>query len=187
MKDIPSRITQPLGVRIFHWALAFVIIVLILTGLYRAHPGWLEINLRTVRMIHAPAGFILLAVVVGYLLYHLKGGTISHIIFSYQDLKRLPRFLKYVIFLAPEYQRETKYNPGQKLIFTSWLVFLLIQLITGFMLYTKKLIFYVSLEFIMYVHYLATFGFVTILFHIYFALTEDPSGLQAIFTGREKE
>ncbi|ATW26209.1 cytochrome b/b6 domain-containing protein [Candidatus Formimonas warabiya] len=186
-KKVPSTITQPLGIRLLHWSLACTVTLLIATGFYRAHPGWLDISLRTVRLIHSSAGFLLLIIVPVFTLYHILSGTWKDVFFLPQDLKKSPAFLKYVFFLRKSCPSVTKYNPGQKAIYTSWFFLFILQLITGFMLYTHTFFSHFSMDRVIYLHYAATFGFVTILIHIYFVLTEDPAKLQSMFTGREKD
>jgi Ni/Fe-hydrogenase 1 B-type cytochrome subunit len=93
------------------------------------------------------------------------------------------------LFLSEPHPNFGKYNPGQRLLFCSWAVVLVIGGIAGLAAYfpqqaipINKL--YGGLPGIKWVKYLtAVFFAATIPIHLYLVFSEDPAKLQAIFTG----
>ncbi|MHB8170412.1 MAG: cytochrome b/b6 domain-containing protein [Thermincolia bacterium] len=194
---IKTEEVQPLFIRFFHWSFAATIIVLIYTGLYNHYPinilGFADMG--NIRIIKYMVSYVALFLLIARIYYGIVTRDIDHIIFNRQDLKDLPGFFRYYFFLAPKEPPHAKYNPGQKLIFTSWILIFGFSAITGFILYDHGyfgwlLPMFGGLQYLRFLHYLVFLYFLaTTMLHVYLAVSEDPAKLQAMFTGhmRRKE
>ncbi|KNZ69432.1 (Ni/Fe) hydrogenase, b-type cytochrome subunit [Thermincola ferriacetica] len=181
---------QPRGIRILHWLLAFGLVALLLSGLYIHSPFITApyVTLRTAQIIQLGAGFITAGIVALRLYYALVTGDYKNIMFKPADFKEFIKLIKYYLFLAQKEPPHKKYNAGQKLIFTSWLIAFLFQFCTGLLLYYPVWVnnhpFFGHLQTIRFYHYLVALWFLaTLPIHVYLVLTGDPGRLQAIFTG----
>ncbi|MDA8234705.1 MAG: cytochrome b/b6 domain-containing protein [Clostridia bacterium] len=194
---IKTELVQPLFIRVYHWSFAAAIVVLLYTALYTHYPvnilGFVDMgNIKKAKYM---ASYIALFLLLARLYYGIITRDIGHIIFNRQDLKDLPGFFKFYFFLARREPPHAKYNPGQKLIFTSWIWVFFFSAITGFILYDHQrfewlIPFFGGLQYLRFLHYLVFLYFLaTTILHVYQAGTEDPAKLQAMFTGhmRRKE
>lgn len=197
-EDFPSPYqelieVQPASIRVFHWLNFFLISLLIITGYYLHAPGWFEVKMKTIKLWHFVAAYLLVANYVVSIYYYIYKKYYHSIIFKVRDIKHLPSFIKYAFFLEESHPFYGKYNPGQKIIYSLWVFLNLFMIITGFALYSPGgldfLTFFLGeLSQIRLLHFLGTLLFsLTIPIHIYFALTEDPAKLQAIFSGYLKK
>lgn len=188
---ITREVGQPLFIRVFHWLFAVCLVVIMYTGLYIHYP----VNiLGFVDMRAAKTGMFITVYIALFLLaarvyYGIITGDIRNILVNRQDIKNLPGFFKFFFFLAEKEPPHAKYNPGQKLIFTGWLIAFGFQAVTGFILYDTGsfgwlLPLFGGLQNIKYLHYLVFLYFAaTTMLHVYLTLSEDPAKLQAMFTG----
>ncbi|MBZ4653627.1 MAG: Di-heme cytochrome, transrane [Peptococcaceae bacterium] len=180
---------QTLATRLFHWTLFFTTIFLIISGFYITYPFIQGLPMRTIKTIHATSAFIFMSNLAGYTYYYIFSKQWYHIILSWRDLREFPGFLSYVFFLRKEHPFYGKYNPGQKLIYTSWFLTGLGLSVTGLALKFKGPMLalftpYLNISSLRLLHYyLAVYFAATIPIHIYLALTENPVKLQAIFSG----
>jgi len=178
-----------LPVRLLHWNQAITLTILIICGLYLHKPGLLNIPFQTVKNIKGVFNFVLIANTVIYIYYSLISKHYHDLIFSLRDIRFIPSFMQYTLFLKENPGYYGKYNPGQKATYTLWFILILIQIITGLALFYPDPLSYLvnllgGLNKIRQIHYLVTWVFVaTIPIHIYLAITEDPAKLQSIFTG----
>lgn len=180
---------HPLAVRILHWNQVFIITLLITCGLYIHYPFFPELPLKTIKNIKGVFNFLLIANTSIYIYYSLVTRHYTELILRMGDLAFLPGFFKYVFFLQDEQGYLGKYNPGQKAAYTLWFFLLMVQIVTGLLLFFPNFFGYFlkiggGLNNIRTIHYSVTWIFLaTIPLHIYLALTEDPAKLQSIFTG----
>lgn len=188
---------QPLAIRIFHWLFFGTALIVIFTSFLKVFRigsvfGWPE---TTVSFYHQTSGFAFFYLIVFRVYYSLITGSWRQEIPTINEFKTAPAFLKYFSFLT-----ETKppvfpkYNIGQKLVFLSWAVLVILQTITGvilmFPIQTKPVVSFLfgSLQMVRLVHFLLfAYFFITVLIHIYLVFTEDPAKLQAMFTGYLKK
>ena len=194
---IKTEIVQPLFIRVFHWLFAAALVVIMYTGLYIHYPvnilGF--VDMRRAQMGMYTTVYIALFLLVARVYYGIMTRDIRNILLNREDIQNLPGFFKFYFFLAEKEPPHAKYNPGQKLIFTSWLLAFGFQAITGFILYDTGRLGWLlpcfgGLQNLKYLHYLVFLYFVaTTMVHVYLALSEDPAKLQAMFTGhmRRKE
>lgn len=185
---------QPLPVRIFHWTMFFAISTLVLTGLYLSNPA-AEIHLRlgTVRLLHLTAAMVLITNTAGQLYYYIVSRKFTEILLLPRDLGNLRSFLRYYLFITDRTPNYGRYNPGQKALFTVWLLAVLLAIPTGMVLLfpddttrLQKLLHGLVMARIL--HYSVAMLFAgTIPFHLYLVFTEDPAKLQAMFTGYLKK
>lgn len=180
---------HPLPVRILHWSQVFIITTLIFCGMYLHYPRFLDTAFSTVKNTKGIFNFLLMANTLVYIYYSLRTKHYREVIFSRRDIQFIPSFFRYILFLKENPGYYGKYNPGQKAVFTTWFLFVLLQIFTGLLLFYPDTFGEIirlggGLNKIRQVHYFITWLFIaTIPIHIYLALTEDPAKLQSIFTG----
>mgnify|MGYP005839958387 CR=1 FL=1 len=186
------QLRHPLPVRLFHWTLAPLALVLIASGLYITKPSRTGGSMRQVRKIHSAAGFLFTWGLIARVYYGILRRDWRMIVPERHDLKELPRFLKYVLYLTPKEPKFRKYNPGQKFLYTSWPLEALLILPLGFFLYTPKL-FARPIKWLgglnrirSLIYCLTLFTTAMIAGHIYLALTSSVGKLRSIFTGYYK-
>lgn len=185
-----KELHQPLSIRIYHWVMAISVIILTITGFHLSQPfPWLAVKMSSVRKIHFIFGFIALANFTAHVAFYLITKTYNDILFRWRNLKDIPSFAKYFLFLNEPHPNFGKYNPGQRLLFCSWAVALIFGGIAGLATYfPQKAVFvnklYGGLQGIKWAKYLTgVFFAATIPIHLYLVFSEDPAKLQAIVTG----
>lgn len=180
----------------FHWSNAFFITLLVVSGLWLHWPNYFPvIPLRWAKWTHSLTAMCFTFNFIAYMYYLITKGLLKNWVFKFSDLKRIPGFFAYVLFLRKEYYQppQDKYNTGQKLVFSSWIIVTISIIITGFALYfLDKLVDLTAYgsrgQILRYIHYLLTlYWIITVPVHIYLALTENPAKLQSIFTGKLRE
>ena len=132
---------HPLPIRIWHWTNAFIVFVLIITGIQLRTPS---INIiqdyRTVVLLHKYFGFAMTASFLFWFFYYIiTGGLIKYYLLRIKDIKGMPlQVLYYVFFIFngkknPFYpSTDNKFNPMQKLAYSSVMfVFTPLIIITG--------------------------------------------------------
>lgn len=185
-----KELHQPLAIRINHWVMAISVIILTLTGFHISQPyAWLMVKMSSVRKIHYVFGFIALANLMAHIAFYIITKTYNDILFRWRNFKDIPSFVKYFFLFSEPHPNFGKYNPGQRLIFCSWAIALVIGGIAGlstFFPHQAGLIIklFGGPQGIKWVKYLTgVFFSATIPIHLYLVFFEDPAKLQAIFTG----
>lgn len=183
---------HPLPVRLFHWTLAPLAVVLIASGLYISYPPQTGGNIRAARKIHSTAGFLFTCGLIARIYYGILHRDWRMILPERQDLKKLPHFLKYELYLTPKEPSFRKYNTGQKFLYTLWPLEALFILPLGFFLYAQKL-FARPVKWLggsnrlrKLLYYLTLLTAATVAGHIYLALTSSVGKLKSVFTGYYK-
>ncbi len=181
---------HPPIIRVLHWVHVMAIIPAIILGFYITYPlatPWTLLELE--RMLFWSLVFVY-ATFVARIYLAIVWGDWRDLLINRQDLSHLPGFLSFVFFRRPVHPAyPQKYNPGQKLLFTTWFAILLGLLVTGFMLYYPAETTYLArplggLPSVRLYHYLLSLALAaTVPVHIYLALTEDLGKLLAMFTG----
>lgn len=187
-------LTQPAAVRIFHWGFAFTLTGLILTGLELHKPlSFIAVQFSKVFIAHSILAWLALSFFALRLVDMILRKDTS-LLLTWQDLKSSPRLLAYYLFLRSTPPPGGKYNSGQKLIFSSWLLlFAFIAFISMASYWAGEHLDWVPrllggfqvlrwIKFISLVYFSAT-----IPLHIYLSLTEDLSRLQAMVSGHEQK
>jgi Ni/Fe-hydrogenase 1 B-type cytochrome subunit len=189
-----KELHQPLLIRIHHWVMAISVVILTVTGFHLSQPfSWLAVKMSSVRKLHYIFGFIALANLVAHVAFYIITKTYNDILLRWRNIKDIPSFVKYFLFLSEPHPNFGKYNPGQRLIFCSWAIMLFIGGIAGLATYfPQKAVFinkfFGGLQGIKWIKYLtAVFFAATIPIHLYLVFSEDPAKLQAIFTGYVKK
>lgn len=140
LKKMEKR--HSLWIRIFHWTNMIAITMLTLTGFYIHAPQTFRLfsSMDTARGFHFAMAYVLVVGVVGRVYYAIAARDAKNIVYSpIEDTKKLPSMLKYYLFLAKDHPYYGKYNPGQKAMYTGWLVMAILMIITGFILYKPHL------------------------------------------------
>jgi len=181
---------HPLPIRIFHWVMFLAVIVLLFTGLYMDAP-WsrLHLPMEVVRKTHTLFSSIIIVNLAAHIYYYLYTNKITEILFLPRDWVNVPSFIRYVFFITEGHPNFGRYNPGQKLVFSSWFLAVLIAAITGIILLFPGNSHWLQwklggLNVIRILHYeVAVFFVMSIPLHLYLVFTESPANLQAMFTG----
>lgn len=171
------------------------IMLLIFTGFYIHAPQSFRLfgNMDGARMVHFAMAYVLCFGVVLRVYYAIAAKDAKNIVFNPKtDIPNLPSMMKYYLFMSDSHPYYGKYNPGQKAMYTGWLVMALIQIITGFILYKPQVAFWANLGdylggdiAIRMVHLIVTWLFVlTVLAHVYLDISEGVPVLKSMFTGK---
>jgi len=182
-------------IRIFHWVNMVAIMLLIFTGFYIHAPQSFRLfgNMDGARMVHFAMAYVLCFGVILRVYYAIAAKDAKNIVFNPKtDIPNLPSMMKYYLFMSDSHPYYGKYNPGQKAMYTGWLVMALIQIITGFILYKPQVAFWATLGdylggdiAIRMVHLIVTWLFVlTVLAHVYLDISEGVPVLKSMFTGK---
>jgi Ni/Fe-hydrogenase b-type cytochrome subunit len=145
---------HPLVIRITHWVNAVALFVMIASGLriFRAFPsfgpkipervlfdiprsltlgGWLGGALQwhfTVMWLFAGSGLL-------YVVYQIASGLYRTMLFTVRDIAGVWPMVRHYFFFGPKPRATEQYNPLQKLAYTSTIVFGVLSLLTGIVLY----------------------------------------------------
>lgn len=179
--------------RLLHWAYAPAVLAGILSGFYITRPtGFCGFkNMDSARKTHFIAQFVLLFSYLARIYYGGVTKNYREIIPGRKTLADMPKFLKYELFLTSKKPKFPKYNPGQKVVYTSLALLIPVQIVTGIVLYSsntwqKAATLAGGLNPLRKLHYLAALAISGLAAgHIYFALTDSLKKLKSIFTGYE--
>ncbi len=196
---------HPLPLRIWHWANAITVILLIITGVELRIPGVaaLPINSPALR-VHRFLGWSMTISYLFWLVYSLMSGNLSrHYVIRRGDLKgmlRLVKFYLFSIFRGEEHpfraSPDERLNPLQKLVYgTVMCVFTPIIVITGLffndILFFRKYILLLNATRVLdVIHVIVAYMFVLYLIvHIYMATLGQKvtSHIKAMVVGYEEE
>ncbi len=175
--------------RIVHWLMALSCIFLILSGLNIRYPGLIPVgDMNTARFTHFVSMYVLIFSFVFHV-YHTLVVEFKEEITGLEDIKKMPAVLRYYLFLSDVHPLYTKYNPLQKLTYNLLWVMILIQIITGAVLYWPSALMGLSnalggLMAARMLHNFMNYLFIAFLIvHVYMVLLEDIRGLWAMFHG----
>ncbi|BBB91204.1 MAG TPA: cytochrome b/b6 domain-containing protein [Methylomusa anaerophila] len=185
---------HPGPVRFFHWIMFAAVTFLVVSGLYMSNP-WGGLPYGLIRKLHNIAGIILLLNIGGQSYYYIMMGKFTEVIFLPRDLPNMRSFLRYTLFITENHPNYGRYSPGQKILFTSWWLAILLAGMAAIPLMLPAAGFssgvlrmlggLTNLQVIYYG--IAMFFLTTIPFHLYLVFTEDPAKLQAMFSGYIKK
>lgn len=184
-----KTLRHPLPIRIWHWLFAPALIMEIITGMSLSYPVFRSgfPNPRSIKKAHSTAGFLLAGLFAAYLFDRRK---YPDIVPTAADLLTgMPKLLAYELFLTDKKPQFKKYNPFQKILYTTWLFVIPFILLMGFLLYwprrlARPIAWLGGLANVRRLKYLAvTFMASSLCAHTYFALTSSLEVLQSIFTG----
>lgn len=186
---------HPLGVRIFHWWNMLAITMLILSGFYIHAPLDFRLfsKMDTARAIHFVCMWALIFGAIGRVWYALYTKDYKNVWFKLRDIKDFPSLIKYYLFIKNTHPDYGKYNPGQKLMYSGLLFLVLIQVITGFILYYPTALSSWAYALggplvVRLIHYCVTWIFVLcIMVHVYLDVAEGLPILFSMFTGKIPE
>ena len=185
---------QPIWVRVCHWGFASSLTVVLLTGLELHKPAsFLALHFALVLKYHVVFGWLSL----GFVAIRLADALIRRddsIIPRIFDLELFPKLMAYYFFLRSSPPPSRKYNSGQLIIYSSWILLFLVASSLGLASYWqgKHLIWLWRMvggfQILRWIKFSITIYFLaTIPLHIYLSLTEDISRLQAMVTGYERK
>ncbi len=187
--------------RFWHWALAVLILILLLSG-FNIHGTYQIFNFEQAVNIHIVASWLLMGLLVFVIFWHMTTGEWKQYIpSSTNKLIAMMKFYAIDIFMGgghPHHKtRKEKLNPMQRMAYLSLHIVITPVIWFSGLLY----LFYPywdnigigswSLGIIALIHTAAAFALIAFLIvHLYLALTtsEEPLGyLKAMITGYEKE
>lgn len=185
------NIYHTLAARILHWTAAVFIGLLIITGLYISNPLSFTFfsTMDTARKLHFISMYFLITVTFIRVYYACSNRDYREIFFRFRDFKQLPGVVKYYLFLSNSLPGKGRYNPGQKALYNGWSLLILLQAVTGFMMYSPETLTKYSHLLggplmVRQIHSLMTWIFVvTIIVHVYFAFLSGWSVVKSMFTG----
>ncbi|NTU71431.1 MAG: hypothetical protein HGB10_06395 [Coriobacteriia bacterium] len=191
-----TRLEHPLPAVLLHWAHLLSFFVLIATGLQiHAHTNWIG-ALGTIRQVHFVAMyvFVLTTVVRIYWAFFgagtaALGGLVRHrdwkfFALTLDDLKSMPEWIKYYLFLRKTRPHTVKYNPLQKMTYVALFPLgILVMALTGFALFTptaEAMLWFTNLlggqNVVRLWHYLTMWILIMFfMIHLYLVVVEDPA------------
>ncbi|EHQ87521.1 thiosulfate reductase cytochrome B subunit (membrane anchoring protein) [Desulfosporosinus youngiae DSM 17734] len=186
--------SQPIWVRIFHWGFALSLTGVIFSGLQLHKPAsFLALNFSKVLTTH----LVFCWLAMGFLAIRITDALLRRddsLIPRIQDLKHFPQLMAYYFFLRSSPPPSRKYNSGQLIIYTSWLLLFLVSSLLGLASYWQgEHLIWVwkavgGFQVIRWIKFIASIYFLTTIpLHIYLSVTEDISRLQAMVTGYERK
>ncbi|QDR83318.1 cytochrome b/b6 domain-containing protein [Sporomusa termitida] len=179
---------HPLAIRIFHWILVLSVTYLVITGLYLHDPkGNLPFGL--LRKTHTLVGMMLIINLLGQIYYYSITGKYTEVLFTRRDIPNLRSFFRYTLFITANHPNYGRYNPGQKGLFTIWVLAIMLSGLAALPHLLPEYASWLSrplggLMGTRVIFYAITMLFLaTIPLHVYLVFTEDPAKLQAMFSG----
>ena len=198
-----------LPVRITHWVTVLSIAVLSFTGYYLYYPFIISrasdgFVMGTMRFIHEIAGFALIAAFIVRLYWFFMGNRWARwrqfFPTDRPQVDGLLNQLRYYLFLKPEPSARVGHNPLAGITYVLIYFLILIQILTGLVLYNRVLggrvlgffvnwvTWFASYRTIRQIHFLIMFAFLAfVVHHVYSAVLidiEERSGLVgSIFSG----
>lgn len=180
-----EEIQHTLFARLLHWVWVVAMLILILTGLYIHDKSWMPIfsNLGVVWPLHYITAIVLFVVVAVRIVYSAFPGT-----GDFKDLFMDPKKIKdaipvvmYYTFLSKKEPKQGKYNYMQRMVYSSiWIPLLIIQLVTGVILYLS-----IGAVVVRVIHYLVMWILIaTILLHLYLGAVHGWSLVKSMITGK---
>jgi len=194
VKKMEAR--HSIWIRIFHWTNMISITLLVLSGFYIHAPESFAIfkNMDNARMLHFAMAYVLTFGVIGRVYYAIAAKDAHNIVFNPKtDTPKFPSMIKYYLFMADSHPYYGKYNPGQKMMYTGWLVMALLMIVTGFVMYNPNAFMAVGgalggLIAVRMIHLITTWLFViSVVVHVYLDVSEGVPVLLSMFTGKIPE
>jgi len=196
---------HPLALRIWHWANAFMVILLIITGIQLRIPGIASLRPHhPALLVHKYVGWAMAASCVFWLVYSLVSDNLSrHYVIRRRDFKGIFRQAKF--YLISIFQGEEnpfrptpdhKFNPLQKLAYGSIMgIFAPLLVVTGILfsdiLFLRKYVLLWNIAGVVNaLHVIGAYVFVLYLVvHLYMATlgTTAFSHIKAMIVGYEEE
>ncbi len=125
-----------LAYRINHWVRAIAIFVLIFTGYYIYAPfipgsegGYL---MSWMRFLHFLSMYILILSLIAYIYFNDIGALLPR----WSLIRDIPDILGYYLFLKDTHKDYERFNPLQALTYFVWGLLIIVQIFTGFALYS---------------------------------------------------
>lgn len=192
MAQMEARHT--LAVRFFHWWNAVSIFALIFSGFYIHNPDgffrWMFVDMDAARKVHFVLMYAVAAGLIGRLYYAFATGDYKNFSPKKHDLANLVRMAKYYSFISDEEPEwGEKYNPGQKGMYAAFAPLLIIQILTGILLYWPGVfdnwaVWIGGLKWIRLIHYIVAWVFVyCVTAHVYLDFTEGIANIYGMLTG----
>ena len=188
------KLRHPLSLRLFHWVNAISIVMLTLTGFVIHDPIGFRMfsgNMDTSRYLHFIFMYILIFSTIGRIWYMIIAKDYRNILFyRWQDVKDMGSLILYYLFLKNTHPDYGKYNPGQKLMYTLVFIMIIIQVITGFILYMPTALNGWAMALggfivVRLIHYCITWLFILcVMVHVYLDLAEGMPVLMSMINGK---
>lgn len=202
--NVATREEHPLPAVLMHWAYLVSMVVLIFTGFY-IHSPFFAGAMGTMRTLHFIFMFALIYVAIIRVYWAFFGAgsanpgerrkirDYKHFLPERENRGKLVPIISYYLFLRRTHPATAKYNPLQKGTYGLWLLLIVAQALTGFMLWTPTAdnmqAFTYALggpDIVRIIHYLTMWGFiVTTMVHIYLSVAEGIIQLPLMFGWRE--
>lgn len=191
-----TRLEHPWPAVIMHWAHLLAFFALIATGLQiHAHTNWFG-ALGAIRQVHFIGMYVFVLTTIVRIYWAFFGsGTAAlgglqrhrdwrHFGLTMADIRALPSWVAYYLFLRRARPHVTKYNPLQKLTYVVLFPLgILVMALTGFSMFAPTagaMLWYTNLlgglNTVRLVHYLAMWVLIMFfMIHLYLVVVEDPA------------
>ena len=196
-------------VRVAHWLIFFSFVFLSFTGLYIHRPfltptGREPFLMATMRFVHVVSGFVLIGAFALRVYWFFKGNFwarwSAYIPIHRRQWRGMGSMLEYYLFLRFEPRHTGGHNPLAALTYFIVYLLILVQILTGLVLYDRVLgnpVFHqfigwlpqlIELPYLRLIHYFLMFVFFAfVIFHVYasvlVSLEEENGLLDSIFSG----
>jgi thiosulfate reductase cytochrome b subunit len=196
---------HPLRLRIWHWANALMVILLLVTGIELRIPGVAALPVNSAALlVHRYTGWLMTISCLFWFVYSLMSGNLSrNYVFRMGDLKgtfRQVKFYLFSIFRGEENpfraSPDEKFNPVQKLAYGAIMcIFTPIVVVTGLffsdvLFFRKYLLLLNAMKVLDAIHVIVAYMFALYLIvHIYMATLgrKASSHIKAMIVGYEEE
>lgn len=186
---------HPRWARVIHWLHTASMLVLIFSGFFITYASsvFLFPNMRSARLWHFIFAYIITATFVARIYYNIAEKTYKNYLITKADMREFPKLSKYYLFLSDELPTYAIFNPGQKIMYLAWQPLLLVQAISGWLLYDSIRFqplwlssWILNLNTLRTFHYLVAILFtITTAVHLYLVLTEDFEKLKYMIWDRD--
>lgn len=183
---------HPGPVRFFHWWNAIAMILLGLSGFYIHTPHGFPVfpSMDVARKIHFICMYAVAAGVIGRLYYAFVSRDYKNFRLRTADFGNMIKLMKYYLFISDELPDfGEKYNPGQKMMYFGFVPLIIIQGITGFILYWPTTFNHWAaavggMHVIRIIHYIVAWVFVyCVAAHLYLDFSEGWPSIMGMITG----
>jgi thiosulfate reductase cytochrome b subunit len=196
---------HPLPLRIWHWANALMVILLLFTGIELRIPGVAALAVNSpALLVHRYTGWSMIISCLFWIVYSLISGNLSrHYVIGSGDLKGIFRQMKFYLFSIFKGDEnpfraspDERFNPLQKLVYGAVMcVFTPIVVVTGFLFsdilfFRKYLLVLNAMRVLDAIHVIVAYLFALYLIaHIYMATLgpKASSHIKAMIVGYEEE
>lgn len=188
-----KQVFQPPEIRLFHWLFFTVVGLKLLSGfsIAFAHPLYVFPTPYHATRTHATMTPFLASLLVFRLYYAWVSGDWRDIlVWKRSDFREIRPWFRHFLYTEEQKPPRRKYSIAQRLLVTSWLLFMALLFLTGVTMLEFPVFSFLQGLFGAYglarsLHYLVSvFLAATVLFHVYLVFSLPPWHLKAMISGK---